>query len=177
MSRKPLTQGDEDGFCGLYAITNALSLLFPRCMDEALRGDVFKTIAMNTVSRWPDVVWDGTNVKDIRAMLDGAQAFLDERALRFVWEEPFARRRFDGFEEFARELKWRIAGDAAFAIVGLSKPWAHWTATHRLTPRLMIMTDSCRVKRIPLAKSGVHGAGTDYEFDCRQTFVLRRATQ
>ena len=30
MTRKPLTQGDEDGFCGLYAITNALTLLFPR---------------------------------------------------------------------------------------------------------------------------------------------------
>jgi hypothetical protein len=34
MTRKPLTQGDEDGLCGLYAITNALTLLLPARMDE-----------------------------------------------------------------------------------------------------------------------------------------------
>lgn len=33
MTRKPLSQGDEDGFCGLYAIINALTLLFPSRMD------------------------------------------------------------------------------------------------------------------------------------------------
>ncbi len=32
MTRKPLSQGDEDGFCGLYAIINALTLLFPSRM-------------------------------------------------------------------------------------------------------------------------------------------------
>ncbi len=177
MKRKPLTQGDEDGFCGLYAVTNVLSLLFPVDMDEVLRADVFKTLARNTISRWPDVVWDGTHVGDIRSMLDAGSAFLRLRGCRVDWEEPYQHRRFSEFGEFVRELRWRIEGDDAFAIVGLTKPWEHWTATHRVTARQMIMTDLCRIKRIPLARCGVHGAGADYEFDCRQTFILRRAPQ
>jgi hypothetical protein len=177
MNRKPLTQGDEDGFCGLYAITNVLTLLFPLEMDETLRADVFKTLARNTVSLWPDVLWDGTHVGDIRSMLNAGRSILRKRGCGFDWEEPFKHRKFAEFAEFTRELKWRIEGDGACAIVGLCKPWEHWTATHRLTARQMVMTDSCHVKRIPFARCGFHGAGAVYEFDHRQTFVLRRPAQ
>ena len=171
MQRKPLSQGDEDGFCGLYAIANALELLFPQRMNEDARAQVFKIIAKACLSKWPDIVWNGTTERDIRAMLAAARNHLDHI---FVWEQPFAHLTIESFDEFARQLGWRIKGDDAFAIVGISKPWQHWTCVHRFTEHEMVMTDSCHVKQIPLAKCGVAGAGTDYEFDYRQTFTLMK---
>ena len=174
MTRKPISQGDEDGFCGLYSIVNALALLFPSIMNEDMRAGVFKVIAQACVSSWPGIVWDGTTVADIRAMLYAAQQFLQ---LDFRWEQPFAHKAVANFGDFARELKWRIEGDDAFAIVGISKPWSHWTCAHRLTAHEMIMTDSCHVKQIPLAKCGLAGDGAEYEFDYHQTFTLMKGSR
>jgi hypothetical protein len=36
------------------------------------------------------------------------------------------------------------------------------------------MTDSCHVKQIKLAKCGLTGDETDYEFDYHQTFTLMK---
>lgn len=173
MSRKPISQGDEDGFCGMYSICNAVTLLFPGTMNEVRREAVFKAIARAIPQhRWPSPIWEGTTENDVRAMLSAARRELNHS---FSWEQPFDHHKFASFEDFARELKWRIEGDNAFAIVGISKPWEHWTCAHRLTEHEMIMTDSCHVKQIPLAKCGFAGVGTDYEFDYRQTFTLMKA--
>ena len=96
-------------------------------------------------------------------------------ATRFDWEQPFAKTEFKTFDEFSRELKWRIEGDDAFAIVGISKPWSHWTVAKRLTPHEMIMDDSCHVHQIRLDSCGFTGQGMDYEFDYHQTFTLMKA--
>ncbi len=180
MTRKPLDQGDLDGFCGLYSIINALTLLFPSAMDQKRRDNVF-TVLLKAIPqlRWPAVVIDGTTVGDVRQMLHGARNYLwadgKKSATRFDWEQPFRETKIENFEEFSRELGWRIKGDDAFAVVGISKPWSHWTCAQRLTPHEMIMDDSCHVKQIPLGKSGLTGDGTDYEFDYRQTFTLMKA--
>lgn len=170
MIRKPLSQGDEDGLCGLYSMVNALTLLFPMTMTEDAQRRVFKIIA-EAVDKWPDILWDGTTARDIRLMLDAARLGLHNT---FSWEQPFAKTAFTSFEEFRRELEWRIEGDDCFAIMGISKPWSHWSCAHRLTEHEMIMTDSCHVKQIALSKCGLAGDGTDYEFDYHQTFTLMR---
>ncbi len=178
MLRKPLDQGDLDGFCGIYSVINALTLLFPSVMNQERRDEIFKTIAKAIpTAKWPAPIWDGTTEQDVRHMLHAAKNCLerDGKHMRFSWEQPFAKHKLGNFEEFSRELHWRIEGDDAFAIVGISKPWSHWTCAHRLTPHEMIMTDSCHVKQIPLGKCGLTGDGTDYEFDYHQTFTLMRA--
>ena len=180
MTRKPIDQGDLDGFCGLYAICNALTLLFPSAMNQELRGHVFHTLLYAIPQlRWPAVVEAGTTVQDVRHMLHAARNYLGnggkKSATPFDWEQPFATTKFVDFEMFSRELKWRIEGDDAFAIVGISKPWSHWTVAKRLTPHEMIMDDSCHVKQIPLGRCGFTGDGTDYEFDYHQTFTLMKA--
>lgn len=176
--RKPVSQGDEDGLCGLYSVINALTLLFPAALNQEQRDHVFKAIAKGCKG-WPDVLWEGTTVQDMRSMLHSARNYLGadgkKRTTRFDWEQPFAKMQFKAFDDFCRELRWRIEGDDAFAIVGISKPWSHWSCAHRLTPHEMIMTDSCHVKQIALGKCGLTGDGTDYEFDYRQTFMVTRA--
>ncbi len=169
MIRKPLSQGDEDGLCGLYSIINALTLLFPSTMTEDMQRRIFKIISKGCVSKWPAILWNGTTVQDVRAMLTAARHGLSDT---FAWEQPFAHKAFNNFDEFRRELGRRIEGDDAFAVVGISKPWEHWTCAHRLTEHEMIMTDSCHVKQIPLARCGLAGDGTDYEFDYHCTFTL-----
>lgn len=173
MTRKPLDQGDEDGFCGLYAIINAITLLFPGTMNQERRDSVFKAICRAIPQhKWPGPIWNGTTSTDVRAMLGAARREMNNS---FSWEQPFDHLKLMSVDEFMRELKWRIEGDDAFAVVGISKPWEHWTCAHRLTPHEMIMTDSCHVKQIPLGKCGLTGDGMEYEFDYKQTFTVMRA--
>jgi hypothetical protein len=172
MTRKPLTQGDEDGLCGLYSIINALTLLFPGAMNHERKDEVFKAIA-KACKGGIEILWNGTTEHDIRLMLHAARNTLID-VTKWNWEQPFARASFKNFREFSRELKWRIEGDDAFAVVGISVPWEHWTCAHRLTDHEMIMTDSCHVKQIPLDKCGLAGDGADYEFDYHQTFTLMK---
>jgi hypothetical protein len=143
-------------------------------MNDDTRTHVFKVIALACKSGWPGIIWNGTTVTDVRLMLEAARRYLP---VEFSWELPFAHKPFGSFDDFARELQWRIKGDNAFAIVGISKPWEHWTCAHRLTEHEMIMDDSCHVKQIPLTKCGLTGDGADYEFDWRQTFTLMRAAK
>jgi hypothetical protein len=167
---KPLTQGDLDGTCGVYSLINTVDLLFPRIADKD-RAATFKAVCMSIEERWPAVLWAGIGEMDMRRMLKAAQLHLKRSV---SWEQPFRRRHLVNFEEFSRELRRRIMGDDAFAIVGTRKPWSHWTVAHRLTDHMMIMTDSCHVKQIPLAKCGLSGDGTDYEFDYKSTFTLMK---
>jgi hypothetical protein len=171
MYRKPLDQGTLDGFCGLYAICNALTLLFPSTMTEDMQGRLFKVIALACKNKFPEIIWDGTTPHDVREMLCAAENCLHKT---FSWEQPFAHEKFHNFDEFQKEIRWRIEGDDCFAVVGLSKPWEHWSCAHRLTDREMIMTDSCKVKQIALSKCGLTGDGVDYEFDYKDTFTLTR---
>jgi hypothetical protein len=53
----------------------------------------------------------------MRSMLGAAREYLADS---FSWEQPFAHKPFHDFEDFERELKWRIERDNAFAIVGIS---------------------------------------------------------
>jgi hypothetical protein len=177
VNRTPLSQGGLDGLCGLYATVNAIGLLFPSAMTAEASDQVFKVIA-KSLGGWPEHLFNGTTDTDIRDMLNAARAYLRRHfQLAFSWEQPFAHKTpLADFEEFARELGRRIKGDDAFAIVGISKPWEHWTCAHRLTEHEMIMTDSCHVKQIALAKCGLAGDGTDYEFDHKQTFTLMKAS-
>jgi hypothetical protein len=167
---KPLIQGDLDGTCGVYSIINAIDLLFPSIKEDA-RAAMFKVMCLSIESKWPAVLWEGTAEHDIREMLDTARKNLHNA---FFWEQPFRRIHFVSFEEFRRELGWRITGDNAFAVVGTRKPWSHWTVVHRFTEHEAIMTDSCHVKQIRLANCGLAGDGTEYEFDYKQTFVLMK---
>jgi hypothetical protein len=179
MTRKPLDQGDLDGFCGMYSIINALTLLFPSHMNGDARASLFEILLKAIPQhKWPFPIINGTTQEDVRHMLHGARNYLSSpknSATRFDWEQPFRYQKLSRFDEFHRELQWRIAGDDAFGIVGMSKPWEHWTCAHRLTEHEMIMTDSCHVKQIPLVKCGLTGDGADYEFDFRQTFTVMRA--
>jgi hypothetical protein len=123
MNRTPLSQGGLDGLCGLYSIVNALGLLFPSAMNTEASDNTFKVIA-KAIGGWPDHLFYGTTEKDIREMLDAARKYFKHT---FSWEQPFAHTKFKSFDEFAREIGWRIKGDDAFAVVGISKPWEHWT--------------------------------------------------
>jgi hypothetical protein len=173
MMRKPVSQGDLDGFCGLYSIINALTLLFPSSMNSDARDKIFYVIARSLPAiRWPAVLWDGTTAKDVGKMLDAARSAMKHT---FQWERPFDKHlKIANFEEFRHELKIRIEGDDAFAIMGISKPWEHWSCAHRVLEHEIKMTDSCHVKQIRLADCGLTGDGKPYEFDAGQTFVLRK---
>ncbi len=171
---KPVSQGGLDGLCGCYSVVNALSLLFPHAMNEERRESVFKVIA-KACPKGLDILFDGTTVNDVRHMLHAARNKLLIESIKFDWEQPFSKTTFKTFDDFCRELRWRIEGDDAFSVVGISKPWSHWTVAKCLTPHEMLMDDSCHVKQIPLGKCGLTGDGTDYEFDYRQTFTLMRS--
>lgn len=72
MSRsKSSRQGQLDGLCGPYAITNALAYLG----HGGDRADVFQT-ACSAVSRnrWAILLWEGTTFGDLKKMISACMA-------------------------------------------------------------------------------------------------------
>jgi hypothetical protein len=87
--RLPKSQGDEDGFCGLYSILNSFAYLFPK-LGENQQGELFKRIA-SAVAPWPDIIWNGTSTDDIWKMLHVAAGFTGGVHLT----RPFERHSFE----------------------------------------------------------------------------------
>jgi len=172
--RKPLDQGDLDGFCGLYAISNCVRLLYPQQMDDDASNALMRVLC-TSLTRWPSIVWDGTEHEDMQLMLHNAGWHCRFKPMSFEWEAPFEHHRVRGWSNFQDRIEGKIAGDNAFAIVGLSQPWEHWTVAHRFTKRHIILTDSCHVKEIPLSQCGLSGdPDATYQFDYKDTFILSR---
>jgi hypothetical protein len=172
MTWKPVTQGDLDGTCGIYSIINAIDLIWPDIREEE-RASVFKFACMAIKDRFPDVLWNGTTRGDVAQMLSLVQKVLRQLS----WRQPFLHNVVApaNFGEFSESLAALINNDYCFAIVGLEKPWEHWSVAHRLTRYQMIMTDSCHLQRIPLRLCGLKGDGTEYEFNFADTFTLSRS--
>jgi len=122
---RPHRQGSLDGLCGIYAIINALRTASG---VEADADELFAT-ACNALakSRWPEVLWVGTGIGDMRNMVAASIAKHGDGQLRARY--PFLRNKPSSNAEFWYKLEDAFAEhDATCAVIGLDKPHKHWLA-------------------------------------------------
>ncbi len=150
----PSYQGEYDGLCGPYAIINAFAQLgYTHPQDAVL---FFKT-ACSAIpkKRWPNVLWDGTNIIDMRRMINACSK-LD--GLDFKVSYPFLgkgkpKNNSEYWKRFDDFLKH---GHVNCAILGRIKPSLHWIVVYQIPGRkslVFIDTDPHKATVVKRPKS------------------------
>lgn len=145
----PLLQGALDGLCGPYSIVNALTYLAGLSEDD--QGDLFKAL--------------------IRSGGEESRRSETEIAV----SRPFSHKAFNcDFPAFFAELAALVDHPHRAAIIGLSKPYEHWTDATHLSGSRIVLRDSIGLHFIDRANCGLHGADKPFAVDHRQTFAIER---
>lgn len=177
----PVEQGDIDGLCSIYATLNACKLMFGHGekQDEKLLEILCKGVA----DLFPDIVFDGTGVPTMYRLFRIADEWVQKKhKARLVWSAPLMRTKFrrpeDWFARLRSDLESCEEGKAAW-IVGLGKPWEHWTVAERVSDSSVWFYDSWGMKRyrfdsftLDKTKAG-EDPGQKIMIDTHQSFFLR----
>jgi len=170
----PRTQGDEDGLCGLYSILNAMRYLYPR-MSEDTEAAIFKASAL-ALKRWPKILWDGTTTADMLRMLKSVYLGIPVHVgLRIAVREPF-RRRKPSAGAFYDRLFGLVEPENQVAIIGLEKPYEHWTVAREVRSQAILLQDSAKLHEIWRHEIGLPGSKAKWQIDPRCTFLITRTT-
>jgi hypothetical protein len=133
----PQHQGQLDGLCGVYAISNAMEQCGVSEPELAFRVACLATAN----KRWPDLLWEGTTFGDlkrmIRLVLDSPVNDIELKVrYPFAREVPVRNRSYwDAFDKAFEDT------DAVCGIIGINQPSAHWVVVSRHRERLLF-TDS-----------------------------------
>jgi hypothetical protein len=131
---KPEMQGHIDGMCSVYAVLNACKLMF----DHAEQSDerLFKFLCQSISDLFPEIIYDGTEVAGIKRLLDASIAWTAKTHHReMTWSQPLKRQPMADVEEYFSYLRSQFAASPegrTAAIIGLGKPWGHWTVIRKV---------------------------------------------
>jgi hypothetical protein len=138
---EPQQQGHIDGLCSVYAVMNAVKYIFVQ--DERTDAGLFRTLCEDNALLFPKIVYDGTETLGVESILKSAQAWVKRRhkkqlVVRPMWRITRARTVEKYFND-AMEAQHLWGG---VFIVGLGKPWNHWTVFSLVGPSLITSFDS-----------------------------------
>jgi hypothetical protein len=126
---KPQTQGHIDGLCSVYSVVNACKLLFDH--SEKTDAQLFKALCLAISDLFPKIVFDGTEVEGVLRLLAAAQDWtLRVHKRELLWRQPLRRKKIATLEEYFAIVRGELRpanGERRAAIIGLGKPWDHWT--------------------------------------------------
>jgi hypothetical protein len=131
---KPEMQGHIDGMCSVYAVLNACKFMF----DDSEQSDerLFKFLCQSISDLFPKIIYDGTEVAGIKRLLDASIAWTAKTHRReMTWSQPLKRRPMADVEEYFSYVRTQFdasPGARTAAIIGLGKPWGHWTVIRKV---------------------------------------------
>lgn len=179
--KAPVEQGDIDGLCSIYATLNACKLMFSH--DETQDEKLLEVLCRGVGDLFPQIVWDGTGVPTMYRLFRLADEWVaSKHKARLLWGAPLMRRKFAAPEAYFAHLRGMIAAHGegrAVWVVGLGKPWDHWTVIDRISAGAVYFYDSWGMKRyrfdsftLDKDKAG-EGVGQKIMIDTHQSFLLR----
>jgi len=122
----PQQQGHIDGLCSVYAVLNAVKYIFKQ--DERTDTSLFKAMVEENALLFPKIMYEGTETFGIECLLRSAQAWVEWRhkkglIVRRVFKDKTPRYVGGYFDKLHDEQNlW-----GGVFVVGLGKPWNHWT--------------------------------------------------
>lgn len=169
---RPLEQGTLDGLCGIYSIINSLlwaqytsqlaTIKKPKQtkdLDEAELTDLFMHLLSALVQRRSHLrpVVDGVSHNDLARLIKSSSKWLVEHSgAAFTSHRPFYGRARIATSRVACVLARHLALPGSAVIVGLERPWDHWTVVRKATPRRLLLLDSSGESQLPLRACGQH---------------------
>ena len=166
---KPLRQGHLDGFCGLYAVINALRLMgtgWYRMSHAECQALLLMMLGeLNRKGGLHGIAIDGLTPKQLRSMLRIAAKWLQERKLcRLEFHRPWnAKSQVPGSMSTALDIIEGHIGHAhGAAIIGIAGGYDHWSILECIADNKLRLFDSSRcwspnlkdVDVLPVNRSG-----------------------
>lgn len=163
--KKPFEQGSGSGLCAVYAIINALSLMFPRHVSSEVEEELLAALTDAYPGDVRDLIKEGCERPEMESMLHGISRWTAERkwpdwtwrALHPVQGESTA--------EFWDAVRAELEAPRTAAVVGFgedtekpSRYEPHWTCVTRVMDHFIFLRDSADYKRIPRHDTGVRPA-------------------
>jgi hypothetical protein len=177
----PEQQGHIDGLCALYAVLNACKKLFQQA--EATDEKLFPRLCDGVKDLFPQIMYKGTETEGVRRLIAAAQTWCREFHKRELVLAPLPHDgQFATIGDYFAFLRRELACDEPLrrvAVVGLGKPWNHFTVIEKVDDTHAHFFDSWgfwKKRRFDFftldeAKASSNANKTTY-LDARQTFLL-----
>jgi hypothetical protein len=172
---RPARQGDFDGFCGLYAIVNALELVGVTGPKRSLHRSLFHELVVALGGpRVLGAFRRGLDPDDlIRASRPAFRWLSLEHGVRLHLERPFNETEFFGLDDFCSALRTKTAGSNAAAIVQFQlHGTAHWSVMKAVKADRMVLRDSMGRSHLDLTNLQI-GRGARF-LRTSETLLLKR---
>jgi hypothetical protein len=149
---RPLTQGELDGLCGVYAVVNAIKYLYN--LKQVELENIFKEILkrLEEEHKLSQFIYEGLSGRNISQILN--YDFIQDKFP--VKEKPFHKQKKEDLPVFWDILKTTLEDDGGVFIVSISK-WDyynndtffdHWSTVYKLTDKRIFFYDSDHLKRL-----------------------------
>ena len=171
MVRQAYSQGDLDGFCGIYATVNAIRLI-----DRRMRGDksvmLFKRLlrCLEKIGTLSNIATAGLSVYELEHMLNKVVI----RHYGITITRPFRWSRIPSTEDFLDEVSAYLKEYPKRAVI--CSVDGHWSVLKRVTEKQVHFFDSTWIKKVHREKCSVTRVSSrrPYFFDKKDVFFLER---
>lgn len=176
MTKSPKKQGDMDGQCGVYAIVNALSELAQGINSDDIFRKACKALPK---ARWPEVLWNGTTLRDLEVML---KSFEEELAdLRITVRHPFRSNQPSSDSAFWESFNALFHENFHYkrAIIGLEEPSFHWLVAKPGKDSLTFIDSDSTPSRRCVARENIYAgqrrnSGQEYRVNRKEVILFEK---
>ena len=179
-SIQPYVQGDHDALCGFYAILNCLRICMADLdLSHGFYHDLLEYMVWHDRERAATYLVRGLNIADLDRAVSNAGRYVKKQLARpVVVHRPFEHSRALGSSSCIEQIAQHIGRPTRSCILALGhEHYAyHWTVAERVTPRSVLLADSCNDKSISRtglkALSGKKATASPKSWMPRATFFL-----
>ena len=169
---KAWQQGRFDGLCGVYSLINAVNYLDGSFGEEDC-GKLFEFIIKAGGTAFPSALYQGLGFMQLWGIAGAVRDHLAPQ-LTLQLSRPFYRAQEDTLDSYLDTVAGLITGKDAVAIVGLGKPWDHWTVIAEVDPRSVRFHDSYGIKRMKRSALSLTVGEDVTKVDYHQTIIVEK---
>ena len=173
---KAFQQGYLDGLCAVYAMLNATRCLFPNRATEDVLTRMWRALIEGLGAEVGSILLDGTSRDQVSDLIRRANVFTRGEAIGEIHAyQPFRTRSVAGLQDYWDEMAGYLGPTRRVAIIGLGKPWEHWTVIRSVSAGAVNFHDSYGIRVFPRSRFVIgKPTGSQIALDYHQTFLLDR---
>lgn len=138
----PYHQGQLDGLCGVYSIINSARII--NNFDHKYCESVFREIVnfLTLEYSFSKIMTQGVNINIIGHIIN------DIENLCLIKEMPLRNEKRLPLPLFWSSMQNHLAEPNRAILLGLGGVYNHWTVTHQISDRRMVLFDSAHLKHL-----------------------------
>lgn len=154
---RPYSQGNLDGFCGLYSVINSTKLIIKNITQDDSTDLIHKCItALETIKNKPlsSIFINGISTHDVSCIIKN----VIEQHYPIKRYKPFQCRSDISIHEYWETMKTFLEAETSAAIICIGKKdWSHWTVAKSASNKRIYINDSGSIKHINKNRCSLNG--------------------